>query len=212
MTGKFKIVRWQFWSVLRIRDVFIPDPRFGVIHPGSGWGSNSHRIPDPDPQQRVVFLTQKSYARFSEIWPRVWSRIQDLDIFSIPDLGVKKHWILDPVPQHWFWFIFSIYSIFPLLHFGFFTVFSYFLYFCFRFVGGERASDRNASSVQIKTCLLTRGLVLWFFLFFAKLNFLPFYCWFSTPISSTSICLLPCEKPARIAGWKILQWKRRHSH
>jgi hypothetical protein len=44
--------------------MFIPDPIFSILDPGS----RVDKIPDPDPQQRIlVFLTQKTYTEFSKI-------------------------------------------------------------------------------------------------------------------------------------------------
>jgi hypothetical protein len=70
--------------------MFIPDPNFFIPDPGL----KRYRIPDPDPQQRiVVFLTKKMALSFCKYDLGCWdlgARIQDPDFFPsrIPDPGV----------------------------------------------------------------------------------------------------------------------------
>jgi hypothetical protein len=67
--------------------MFIPDPRFDFLHPGS----RVDKIPYPDPHQRIkVFLTQKTDTKFSKVIAGMFIPDPGSGFFPIPDPGVKK--------------------------------------------------------------------------------------------------------------------------
>ncbi len=71
--------------------MFIPNP----FHPGS----RGDKIPDPDPQRILVFLTQKTDTKFSQI--RSVMFIMDL-VSGSQIQGSQRHRIPDPDPQHFY--------------------------------------------------------------------------------------------------------------
>jgi hypothetical protein len=82
--------------------MFIPDPGSRIqVFPSriKDPGSQRHRVPNPDPQQRILsILNPKCVTRPSEILAEIFIPFPDFFLFHIP--GSKKHRILDPQPWY----------------------------------------------------------------------------------------------------------------